>query len=85
MQNIWSETSKKNRTKSSIKAKFLFSVVGHNILLFPQNKEKHAMQLDAKEPAKLSMSPHLWDKKYTLLTPPEQLEASDSRALTTSS
>ena len=85
MQNILRETSKKNRARSNIKAKFLISVVGHNILLFPQNKEKHAMLLDAAEPAKLSMSPHLWDKKYTLLTRPEQLEASDSRALTTSS
>ena len=85
MQNILGETSKKNRARSNIKAKFLISVVGHNILLFPQNKEKHAMLLDAAEPAKLSMSPHLWDKKYTLLTRPEQLEASDSRALTTSS
>ena len=75
----------KKSNRSSIKAKFLFSVVGHNILLFPQNKEKHAMHLDEKELVKLSMSPHLWDKKYTLLTPPEQLEASDSRALTTSS
>ena len=70
------------KKSSSIKHK---SQVGHNILLSPQNKEKHAMLLDAAEPAKLSMSPHLWDKKYTLLTRPEQLEASDSRALTTSS
>lgn len=54
MQNILGETSKKNRARLNIKAKYLISVVGHNILLFPQNKEKHAMLLDAAEPAKLS-------------------------------
>ena len=45
MQNILGETSKKS---TSIKHK------SHNILLFPQNKEKHAMLLNAAEPAKLS-------------------------------